>query len=97
MSSNEQDRILKQIPSENDPPQTWEGKYEATVQNMEQHADLFKKILTETKVDIRTVPKTTHPILKKPMAKPDEAKAYLEEQKKKLRETMKGGAHAAQP
>jgi hypothetical protein len=97
MSSNEQDRILKQIPSENDPPQTWEGKYEATVQNMEQHADLFKDILKETKVDISQVSKTAHPAIKKPMAKPDEAKAYLEEQKQKLRQTMKGGAHAAQP
>lgn len=101
LSSNEQDRILKQIPSENDPPQTWEGKYEATVQNMEQHADLFKKVLKETKVDISTVPKTSHPTIKQPMAKPDakakERQDYLKEAEKKVRERMQGGASAAQP
>lgn len=70
MGQDEQKRILQQIPDDFDPPQTWEGKYQATVENMMKHADIFKGVLKDTGVDVSKVKPNTKPTLKESVAAP---------------------------
>lgn len=63
MSEQEADRIMKQVPSENDPPTVWQAKWEQSLKNVQRLLNEQIRILGETGIRTPTGTKTGRPQL----------------------------------